>query len=160
MNDREKTNALKLLLLGLQLAVVVILVLTGIQFKDTKEARDFVEPLRNEPDAWKWGTLFTDLDYRYRVLLGAIVLLSIEVPMMLASLFLNNYVLMHVAGAFYFVPAVFYMYHAIYFGTTIWLGGAMAGMSIAFLSGYVAMILASKCGKIKESECIQCILFC
>ena len=158
MNDRETYTILKLLLLVLQLAVVVILVLTGIQFKNTKEARDFIEPLRNHPDAWKWSTLFNDLDYRYCVLLGSIVSLAIEVPVILASLFLKNYVLMYVAGAFHVVPGAFYMYHAMNFGTRIWLGGAIAGFSITFFSGYVAITLASKCGKIDGLESCQCII--
>ena len=147
MNFRETNSILKLSLVGLQLGVVVILVLTGIQFKNTKEARDFVEPLRNEPDEWRWGTLFIDLDFRYYSLLVDIVCLTIEVPVMLASLFLNNYILIHVAACFGGGAAGLYIFHAIYFNTRVWLGGAIAGVIITVVSSTVATILAKRIKK-------------
>ena len=95
MNDKQITNILKLLLLGLQLAIVVILVLTGIRFKDTKEARDVLKPVKDDPDSW-----FLQLDFRYHCLLVAIICLSIDTPITLASLFLNNHYVMYVAAVF------------------------------------------------------------
>ena len=95
MNDRQITNILKLLILGLQLAVVVILVFTGIRFKDTKEARELLKPVKDDPDSWS-----TKLDLRYFYLLVAIICSPIDTAITLASLFLNNHIVMRVAFVF------------------------------------------------------------
>ena len=147
MNDREKTNALKLSLLVAQLAVVIILVLTGLQFKDVKTARDLLEPLRHRSDAWKWDMLLTELDTLYYCLLVAIVLLTIKTPMTLASLFLNNYVVMYVAGFLESIAGGIYAFHLGYFNSRIWLGGAIAGTLITVISSSISNILAKRIRK-------------
>ena len=144
MNVRETANALKLSLLVAQLAVVVILIFTGIQFKDVKATRDLLEPLRNQPDAW---LIFHELDALYYCLLVAIILLSIKTPMMLASLFLNNYVVMYVASFLESIAGGLYAFHLGYFNSRIWLGGAIAGVIITVVSSTIASILAKRIKK-------------
>ena len=147
MNDRQVTNILKLLILGLQLAVVVILVLSGIQFKDTKEARKFLEPVKDNSDSW-----FLQLDFKHHCLLITIICLSIETPITLASLFLNNYIVMCVAAVFKSAAAGSYsslLVIEIAFSSLIEpsLGVPIAGMVITLFSGSITAVLARRIRK-------------
>lgn len=149
MDVRQTTNVLKLVFLGLQLAAVVILVLTGIQFQDTKTARDILKSTGdyvNLRDAGRREVILGELNFEYYVLLVAIVVLTIKTPMTFVSFFLSNYILMVFAAIFDMAATFIYIFLLVasILNSRVWLGGAIAGVFINCFSFGFAIVFAKR----------------
>ena len=85
----NKILIIKWAIAALQVALIVLLITTGLHFKDIKQVKDLLDLAKNIPDfqiTEEANKVYT----RYGLLLAIIILSTLKVPVISAGLFLNN----------------------------------------------------------------------
>lgn len=132
-NDRKVINYLKIGLVVVQLGLLVMLVLTGLEFKNAKTIRDLFQPVRNHPKVSDTSLLF-EIDTRFFVLLFIIISLTIKMPVLLVALFTEKIVLFFITAGFTGIAMGLYIFHASHFGDKIFFAESISGIVLAAVS--------------------------
>ena len=72
-----------------QVTLIILLITTAIHFEDVKQAKDYLDLAKNNPDF----QITEELDkvyIRYRILLSVVILSTIKVPLISAGIILNH----------------------------------------------------------------------
>ena len=110
----NQTLILKGIVGALQVGLIILLVITGIYFKDVKTANDLAQLTKklaeNSPDYPQIARMAKELNIKYLALLTIIILSTLKVPVIAAGLFLDHiwilfgsFLIDNTVGVLYFV---------------------------------------------------------
>ena len=108
----NQTLILKGIVGALQIALIVLLITSGVHFKDVKGAKDLINETTKAGVEWP-AEVLNKINAKYGALLTLIILSTLKVPVIAAGLFLNHILILFgsfivdmVVGLLYFIQWV------------------------------------------------------
>ena len=90
----NQTLILKGIVVALQVGLIILLIITGLYFKDVKEANERAKLAKklaeNSPEYSKIARMAKELNIKYLALLAVIILSTLKIAVIAAGLFLNH----------------------------------------------------------------------
>ena len=106
---------LKGIVAALQVGLIVLLITSGLHFKDVKVVKDGFDSIKDTPDYEIFKDLAFKVNLKYFALLTLIILSTLKVPVIAAGLFLNHVIILYgsfgidvAVGGLYFLQWVFF----------------------------------------------------
>ena len=91
----------KLILKGIvaafQVALIILLITSGLHFKDVKVAKDGFDAIKDTSEYEMFKDLAFKVNFKYGALLALIILSTLKVPVIAAGLFLNHIIVLFVS---------------------------------------------------------------